>query len=450
MPGGGRPCDDGEMMSPPLPEDTVRLYRSRRGRLAGGICRGLSLHLGVNVWLLRLVFVLFTWIGALGAIAYAGFWIFVPLGEVPKEERSVPRPMLRLLLLALCVVGVLVLFGLPVARPGGWRTVLPFMAVVLGLAVLWRQADDSQREAGSSQHGEGIWSRSSAHLGRAALGAAVALGGILVLASGNTSWTETGRTLLASLALLVGAALIGLPFFLKILRDLAHERTERARSQERAEVAAMMHDSVLHTLTLIQRHYEDPAQVARLARAQERELREWLYGTLQDRLRRAQRGVDGTEHAAAESFAEAIRAAAAEVEDRHGARLDVVSVGDAPLDPQLEACVAAAREAMVNAAKYAPDAPVSVYAELGEDRVEVFVKDRGPGFDLDQVAPDRMGVRGSIIGRMERHGGKAEIRTAPGEGTEVRLTAKRRKRENNEEGPSGGEHSGAERTVVES
>ena len=426
-------------MSPPLPEDTVRLYRSRRGRLAGGICRGLSLHLGVNVWLLRLVFVLFTWIGALGAIAYAGFWIFVPLGEVPKEERSAPRPMLRLLLLALCVVGVLMLFGLPVARPGGWRTVLPFMAVVLGLAVLWRQADDSQHEA--NQHGEGLWSRSSAHLGRAALGAAVALGGILVLASGNTSWTETGRTLLASLALLVGAALIGLPFFLKILRDLAHERTERARSQERAEVAAMMHDSVLHTLTLIQRHHEDPAQVARLARAQERELREWLYGTRKS---------------AAESFAEAIRAAAAEVEDRHGARLDVVSVGDAPLDPQLEACVAASREAMVNAAKYAPDAPVSVYAELGEDRVEVFVKDRGPGFDLDQVAPDRMGVRGSIIGRMERHGGKAEIRTAPGEGTEVRLTAKRvaakphRERENNEEGPSGGEHSGAERTVIES
>ena len=421
-------------MSPPLPEDTARLYRSRRGRLAGGICRGLSLHLGVNVWLLRLVFVLFTWIGGLGALAYAGFWIFAPLGEVPKEERSAPRPMLRLLLLALCGVGVLLLFGLPMARPGGWRTVLPFMAVALGLAVLWRQADDTQRGAAGRQ-GEGFWSRSSSNLARAALGAAVALGGILVLASGNNSWAETSRTLLASLALLVGAALIGLPFFLRILRDLAQERTERARSQERAEVAAMMHDSVLHTLTLIQRRHEDPAQVARLARAQERELREWLYGARKS---------------AAESFAEAIRAAAAEVEDRHGARLDVVSVGDAPLDPQLEACVAAAREAMVNAAKYASEETISVYAELGEDRVEVFVKDRGPGFDLDRVAPDRMGVRGSIIGRMERHGGRAEIRTAPGEGTEVRLTAKRRKRENNEEGPSGGEqHSGAERTVVE-
>jgi signal transduction histidine kinase len=424
-------------MSPPLPEDTARLYRSRKGRLAGGISRGLSLHLGVSVWLVRLVFVLFTWIGGLGAIAYAAFWIFVPLGEVPEKERSAPRPAVRLVLLALCVLGVLVFLGLPMARPSGWRTVLPFAAVAFGLSVLWRQADDTQRERETSERegGEGFWSRSSPHLGRAALGAAVALGGILVLASGRTTWTETGRTLLAALALLVGAVLIGLPFFLRILRDLAHERNERVRSQERAEVAAMMHDSVLHTLTLIQRHHEDPAQVARLARAQERELREWLYGARKS---------------AAESFAEAIRAAAAEVEDRHGARLEVVSVGDAPLDPQLEACVAAAREAMVNAAKYAAESAISVYAELAEDRVEVFVKDRGPGFDLDQVAPDRMGVRGSIIGRMERHGGKAEIRTAPGEGTEVRLTAKRRKRENNEEGPSGGEqHSGAERTVVE-
>jgi signal transduction histidine kinase len=444
MPGGGHPCDHDGVMSPPLPEDTARLYRSRRGRLVGGICRGLAQHLGVSVWLLRLVFVLFTWIGGLGAIAYAAFWIFAPIGEVPEQERSAPRPVVRLLLWVLCAVGVLVLLGLPAAWPsGGWRTVLPFAAVALGLAVLWRQADDTEREQGTGgrKTGEGLWSRSSSHLTRAALGAAVALGGILVLASGQTTWAETGRTLLASLALLIGAALIGLPFFLRILRDLANERNERVRSQERAEVAAMMHDSVLHTLTLIQRHHEDPAQVARLARAQERELREWLYGTRKS---------------PAESFAEAIRAAAAEVEDRHGARLEVVSVGDAPLDPQLEACVAASREAMVNAAKYAPEEPISVYAELTEDRVEVFVKDRGPGFDLDQVAPDRMGVRGSIIGRMERHGGRAEIRTAPGEGTEVRLTARRaaaakphRERENNEEGPSGGEHSGAERAVVE-
>ena len=301
------------------------------------------------------------------------------------------------------------------------------------------------------------------HAVRIALGLAVAVGGLVALTISRNSWAETGRTLLAATALLVGAALIGLPYFLRILRALAHERTERAREQERAEVAAMMHDSVLHTLTLIQRQHDNPAQVARLARAQERELREWLYGERKS---------------AAESFAEALRDCAAEVEDRHGARLEVVTVGDAPLDPQLEACAAAAREAMVNAAKYAAQAPISVYAELAEDRVEVFVKDRGPGFDPDRVAPDRMGVRESIRGRMERHGGRAEIRTAPGEGTEVRLTARRtaaraqpRERAQQpaagpagqqqasaqqtpivrqEEAGSSGEHTGVRRSVVES
>lgn len=391
-------------MSPPLPEGTARLYRSRRGRLAGGVCRGLSLHLGVNVWLVRVAFVIYTFISGLGAFAYGAFWIFVPLGEVPEEERSAPRPQVRLALRALCGLGLLVLFGLPMTRPSGWGTVLPLAAVALGLAVLWRQADDEQRGLGTAP------STRAAHLLRIGLGVAVAFGGLLALTKNHTSWAETGRTLLAALALLVGAGLIGLPYFLRILRDLAHERTERARSQERAEVAAMMHDSVLHTLTLIQRHHNDPAQVARLARAQERELREWLYGERKT---------------AAESFAEALRMGAAEVEDRHGARIEVVTVGDGALDPQLEACVAAAREAMVNAAKYAPDAPVSVFAELDDERVEVFVKDRGPGFDPDGVAPDRMGVRESILGRMRRHGGQAQVRSSAGEGTEVRLTARR-------------------------
>jgi len=426
-------------MSPPLPEGTPRLYRSRRGRLAGGICRGLALHLGVSVWLVRAAFAVFTWIGGLGVFAYAGFWIFVPLGEVPEQARSAPRPQVRLALLALTGLGLLVLFGVPMTRPGSWRTVLPLAAVGLGLAVLWRQADDEQRGADPAPR--------VAHAARIALGAAIALGGFVALTISHASWAETGRTLLAAVALLVGAALIGLPYFLRILRDLAHERTARAREQERAEVAAMMHDSVLHTLTLIQRQHDNPAQVARLARAQERELRDWLYGERKT---------------AAESFAEALRACAAEVEDRHGARLEVVTVGDAPLDPQLEACVAAAREAMVNAAKYAAAAPISVYAELAEERVEVFVKDRGPGFDPDRVAPDRMGVRESIRGRMDRHGGRAEIRTAPGEGTEVRLTARRaaaragQQREGRQppaqqqREASGGEHSGARPSVVES
>lgn len=393
---------------PPLPEDTPRLCRSARGRLGGGIARGLAVHLGVNVWLLRVLFLEYTWLGGLGALAYGLFWLLVPLRVIPPQEHAPPRPGVRRALLAFGGLGLLVLLGLPpVIVPRDGNTILPLIAVGLGLAMLWRQADDAHRADADS---DSPWLSRGGHLARTGLGSVVAIGGMLALTKTHTSWTETGRTLLAALALLVGAGLIGLPFFLRILRDLAQERTERARSQERAEVAAMMHDSVLHTLTLIQRHHDDPGQVARLARAQERELREWLYGERKT---------------AAESLAEALRAAAAEVEDRHGVRLEVVTVGDAAMDAHLEACVAAAREAMVNAAKYAAGAPISVYAEVAQDRVEVFVKDRGPGFDLDAVAPDRMGVRESILGRMTRHGGKAQVRTAPGEGTEVRLTARR-------------------------
>jgi signal transduction histidine kinase len=392
---------------PPLPEDTPRLFRSARGRLAGGIARGLALHLGVSVWLVRVLFVEYTWLGGLGVFGYGLFWLLVPLRAVPAEEHAPPRPGVRKVLMIAAGLGLLVIFGLPpMAVPRDGHTILPLIAVGLGLAVLWRQADDARGDGGADPR----WSSRGSHLARTGLGAAVAVGGLLALTKTHTSWTEAGRTLLAALALLVGAGLIGLPFFLRVLRDLAEERTERVRSQERAEVAAMMHDSVLHTLTLIQRHHEDHGQVARLARAQERELRAWLYGERKT---------------AADSFAEALRAVAAEVEDRHGVRLDLVTVGDAAVDGQLEACVAAAREAMVNAAKYAAEAPISVYAEVAEDRVEVFVKDRGPGFDLDAVAPDRMGVRESVLGRMRRHGGRAEIRSAPGEGTEVRLSARR-------------------------
>ena len=81
---------------------------------------------------------------------------------------------------------------------------------------------------------------------------------------------------------------------------------------------------------------------------------------------------------------------------------------------------------MVNAAKYAADGgPVSVYAELEPAQASIFVRDRGPGFDLDAVPPDRLGVRQSIIGRMERNGGRAEITSALGHGAEVRLTMPR-------------------------
>jgi signal transduction histidine kinase len=193
-------------------------------------------------------------------------------------------------------------------------------------------------------------------------------------------------------------------------RDLAAERNARIREQERAEVAAHVHDSVLHTLTLIQRHVDDPREVARLARAQERELRAWLYRPATEPGSTVETGLEQV---------------AAEVEDAHGVAIEVVVVADAPLDERLGALLQASREALVNAAKYAGQSPISVYAEVEPTQVTVFVRDRGPGFDPAGVPADRLGLRQSVVGRMQRHGGAAEVRSRAGTGTEVQLSMPR-------------------------
>jgi signal transduction histidine kinase len=204
----------------------------------------------------------------------------------------------------------------------------------------------------------------------------------------------------------VGLALVSGPWWMKMVRDLNAERSARIREQERAEVAAHVHDSVLHTLTLIQRHVDNPREVARLARAQERELRGWLYRPRTD---------------PAATVTSEVERVAAEVEDAHGVAIEVVVVGDAPLDESLSALLHATREALVNAAKYARDSPISVYAEVEPGQVTIFVRDRGPGFDPTTVPEDRLGLRQSVVGRMQRHGGLATVRSADGEGTEVQL-----------------------------
>jgi signal transduction histidine kinase len=238
------------------------------------------------------------------------------------------------------------------------------------------------------------------------LGAALIVGAALVFLWLNGALVPDRDVTLAVFVVVTGLTLILAPWWLRLGRGLTEERAERIRTQERAEVAAHLHDSVLQTLALMQKRADDPREVAALARRQERELRAWLNGS------RGERGA---------TFAAALEATVAELEDAHGVPVEVVAVGDRPLDEAGEALVAAAREAVLNAVKFAPDAPISVYAEVRGDELEVFVRDRGPGFDLDAVPADRRGLRESVVGRMVRHGGRAEIHTRPGEGTEVEL-----------------------------
>ena len=238
------------------------------------------------------------------------------------------------------------------------------------------------------------------------------LGAALLFLWANGVLDAAGDTALAALVVAVALALISAPFWWGLVRRLTVERSARIRSQERAEVAAHLHDSVLQTLALVQRRSDDPAEVAKLARRQERELRSWLAGDEQPR--------------PSERLADALRGIATEVEETHGAIVEAVVVGDAALDRPYDALVQASREALTNAAKFAADGgPVRLYAEIDEAGARVWVDDRGPGFDPAKVPADRRGVRESIIGRMQRHGGTAELRGGPEGGTEVELSMER-------------------------
>jgi signal transduction histidine kinase/phage shock protein PspC (stress-responsive transcriptional regulator) len=406
-----------------------RLYRSAEGRLLGGVARGLAGHLGLPVIWVRLVFLGLLLADGLGILLYAVFWIVVPLGVGGRttEPRSLfgvgpdGRRKLRtpdkgqLVALVALLLGGAVFIGDLDTSSSANRYVWPMLLTGAGVILVWRQADNARRASWTAADSR---RRRLFQLGRGLVGVALVGVGLTVFIVVRGSAAQLGNVLTAAIAVITGVGLLAGPWFVRMTQDLSEERTMRIRAQERAEVAAHVHDSVLHTLTLIQRNAEDPGEVRRLARAQERELRNWLYnpeGTGKDE-----------EDEGPGTLAEAVKKAAAEVEDKHGVPLEVVVVGDCPLDEKLGACLQAAREAMVNAAKYGGGGgAVQVFAEVEGRSVFVSVRDRGPGFDPDSVPEDRMGVRESIIGRMQRYGGTARLTTAPGEGTEVELRMER-------------------------
>ena len=372
--------------------------RSRTDRVIAGVCGGVGARLGIDATIVRIAFVALA-LAWVGMPLYLLAWVLLPKSSprsaAPEPAGGAPpaRTVTRRAVgMALIVLGtVLLVRQLGATLPDA--VIWPALCVVFGLGiVVWRVQPAAVLNRGAAV--------------RIAAGTILLALGIGVVAATNLSLSAVRDGLLSGGLVAGGLALILGPWVAVLIRDGREEHRRRIRADERAEVAAHLHDSVLQTLALVQRA-DDPAHMAALARRQERELRGWLYG-------------DGAEPDPA-TVRTAVEHLAGVVEDRHGVVMDVVAVGDAPLDPAMESLVAAAGEAMTNAARWSGCTTVSVFVEAGPQSVEVFVRDRGAGFDLQAVASDSRGIRDSIRGRLDRVGGRCEITSAVGRGTEVRL-----------------------------
>lgn len=395
----------------------VRITRVRKSRLLAGVCGGIARAFGIDPLIVRVAAVALTLAGGTGAVAYVAAWLLLPReGEAESRAQSARRTRKPDLGEALAIGAIVMGVVLLVRATGFWfsdAVVWPVALAGFGLVVIWRQADDDERPSLTGLTGRfDVHSRRMA-FGRVVAGVVLVIGGVSAFLAASRAFTAIRQGVLASAGIVLGLAIISGPWWLRLGRDLSRERRERIRSEERAEMAAHLHDSVLQTLALIQRTADDPRAVVAMARRQERELRGWLY-------EKNEGGAEGLD-----TFAAVLSRVAEEVEGLHGVQADVVTVGDGPMDDHMAALLAAAREAMVNAAKWSGVTTVSVYGEVRGGEVAVYVRDWGKGFDLDAVGADHRGIRDSIRGRMGRHGGSADIRTTPGEGTEVQLRMSR-------------------------
>lgn len=408
MAGGARSCHAFEMTP-----DRRRLFvRSRTDRLVLGVAGGLADGLGVDAILMRLAFVVLTVASGLGLAVYVVAW------AVSDEPEAAPAPPPKIPPLAgsraIMAIGCIVFGTLLVLRDVGlWfgdALVWPLVLAGCGSALIWQRSDARDRArwtaAGGRLVGPGGALNDTSSALRMAVGALLVLTGMTVFLLAHQSAGAVGTGLLAMAVTAAGLGLILAPWILGLAREATSERRERIRSEERAEIAAHLHDSVLNTLALIQRG-DVPPEVASMARRQERELRAWLNGR--------------PAGAASTDLRGAIDAVASRVEGLHHVPVDTVVVGEATLDDASNAVALACQEAAINAARHSGAPRVSIYVEAEPHEIVAYVRDQGRGFDRAAVPEDRRGLTESIIGRMRRLGGSATIVSRPGEGTEVQL-----------------------------
>jgi len=372
--------------------------RPRQGRLLGGVCVGLEPVLGVPVGVIRFAFLLGALAGGVGIAAYIAGVVLLPEVDGPAAPAR-RRDAIEMAAIFAIIAGAFLACrasGLWVADVVGF----PGVAAAAGVALVWGRAES--RTAVLAGRGGPL---------RIAFGVTLVIGGGVAFLAATGDVRAIGRSLAFGGVFVVGLLLMAGPAVGRLVEALRTERRERIRSEERSEISAHLHDSVLQTLALIQVRAGDDREVQRLARRQERELRSWLQGRPPE--------------ATAATVAELVASIVAEIEDDHAIRVELVVVGDAPLDDRLRALALAGREAVLNAAHHAGVATVDAYLEVEPQQVTLFVRDRGKGFDPTAVDPDRRGLAESVQGRMARAGGRAQVRSSVGDGTEVELVVPR-------------------------
>ncbi len=384
------------------------MQRDPDDRVIAGVCAGVAKQIGVDPLVVRVATVVFAFAGGVGIVLYLLGWTVSE--ERPADAAAIPVTRRQTLAVGFIALGTLLLLR-DVGLWLGDTLVLPLVLGAIGSTVIWARADDDDRQRWTSLPGRfpgHADQRSPASPVRILAGAILIGIGITAILATNNALLALRSVGLAILATLVGAGLVFGPWIVRLVGDLTEERRERIRSEERADVAAHLHDSVLQTLALIQRSADQPRRMVALARSQERELRAWLYD---------QRDVGEADTTLRGLFDDVL----ATVEAAHELDVDLVVVGDAAVDDDVRALAAAVREALTNAGKHAGVTTASVYVEVVDDELVAFVRDRGDGFDAADVASDRRGIADSIRGRLRRHGGTATLVTAPGDGTEWEL-----------------------------
>jgi signal transduction histidine kinase len=397
------------------------LVRSRDDRLVAGVAGGLARSTGLDVTLIRVVLVLLALASGFGLFAYVVAWLVLPIdgqsGTIGARALADRKGLITVVAFVPALIAVLAVTS---ALSAGFLSSFVWTGyfALAGLALIYRNAQSDERAwlRQGLQPALDIGSRSRRSLlARLVIGVALLAGGAAVFTLDHPKRIPLGP--LGGLGLMLAAVVVIFgPWWLRLTRDFMSERQARIRAEERADVAARVHDSVLQTLALIQRSAAEPDTVVQLARTQERELRSWLFEARRPRS-------DDTDGA---TVAAAVEQIAHDVETAHGVPVDVVAVGDCPLDDDLSVMLAAGREAMVNAAKWSGAPSISVFTEVERKWVSLFVRDRGSGFDPDDTPADRQGIATSIRGRMDRIGGSVTIRSRAGEGSEVELSVARR------------------------